>query len=211
MASRYVKGDQLGEGTWGNVFKATRRSDGLVVAIKRIKPMDPMFGINFTALREIKFLKEVKCSNIVDVRLILSHSPPHLIANCGHFPSCSRLPIFSLRFGFLLILPSHSPPSRLSPFLRYRLLQLKDVFISGGVLHMVMEFCPFDLSHIIQDKTIFLRSFHTKRYLDMILRGIDHLHKNFILHRGERIVRTTFPSASVPRRKKRSLCQERKH
>lgn len=67
MASRYVKGDLLGEGTWGHVYQASRRSDGLVVAVKRIKPMDPLFGINFTALREIKFLKEVHSVNIVDV------------------------------------------------------------------------------------------------------------------------------------------------
>eukprot|EP00981_Chlorochromonas_danica_P013643 scaffold6599_cov166-Ochromonas_danica.AAC.1 len=112
MASRYVKGNLLGEGTWGHVYQASRRSDGLVVAVKRIKPMDARFGINFTALREIKFLKEVKQENIVD---------------------------------------------------------LKDVFISGGVLHMVMEFCPFDLLQVIQDKTIYLRSNHSKCYLKMIL------------------------------------------
>eukprot|EP01039_Chlorochromonas_danica_P003863 gene3864-4220_t len=126
MASRYVKGNLLGEGTWGHVYQASRRSDGLVVAVKRIKPMDARFGINFTALREIKFLKEVKQENIVD---------------------------------------------------------LKDVFISGGVLHMVMEFCPFDLLQVIQDKTIYLRSNHSKCYLKMILLGIEHLHKNYILHR----------------------------
>ncbi len=67
MASKYIKGDQLGEGTWGHVYQASRRSDGLVVAVKRIKPMDPLLGINFTALREIKFLKELKSPNIVDV------------------------------------------------------------------------------------------------------------------------------------------------
>lgn len=50
---------------------------------------------------------------------------------------------------------------------------------------MVMEFCPYDLLQIIQDKTIFLRSFHCKCYLKMILQGIDHLHKNYILHRGQ--------------------------
>jgi cyclin-dependent kinase 7 len=67
MASKYLQGRKLGEGTWGTVFEATRRSDGIQVAIKRIKPMEPELGMNFTALREVKFLKELKCVNVVDV------------------------------------------------------------------------------------------------------------------------------------------------
>ena len=67
MASKYTTGKFLGEGTWGSVYEAFRRSDGLQVAIKRIKPMDPALGVNFTALREIKYLRELKHTNVVDV------------------------------------------------------------------------------------------------------------------------------------------------
>ena len=68
MSSKYLKGVQLGEGTWGNVFEAERRSDSLKVAIKRIKPMYVHLGMNFTALREIKYLRYIKGTNIIDVR-----------------------------------------------------------------------------------------------------------------------------------------------
>lgn len=67
MADGYVRGIALGEGTWGLVYEATRRADGRRVAIKRIKPMEPQFGINFTALREIKHLQELHSVNIVNV------------------------------------------------------------------------------------------------------------------------------------------------
>lgn len=74
--SNYSKGALLGEGTWGHVFEATRRSDGAKVAIKRIKPINKVVdahlpqGINFTALREIKYMKEMKgCINIVEVKM----------------------------------------------------------------------------------------------------------------------------------------------
>jgi cyclin-dependent kinase 7 len=60
-------GKFLGEGTWGSVYEASRRSDGLRVAIKRIKPGDPKLGMNFTALREIKYLRELRHTNVVDV------------------------------------------------------------------------------------------------------------------------------------------------
>ena len=77
--SNYSKGALLGEGTWGHVFEATRRSDGSKVAIKRIKPINKVVdahlpqGINFTALREIKYMKEMKgCINIVEVKVSLT-------------------------------------------------------------------------------------------------------------------------------------------
>jgi serine/threonine protein kinase len=67
ISSKYLKGELLGEGTWGSVFSAERRSDSLKVAIKRIKPMYVHLGMNFTALREIKYLKYIKGENIIDV------------------------------------------------------------------------------------------------------------------------------------------------
>lgn len=67
LSSKYLKGELLGEGTWGSVFSAERRSDSVKVAIKRIKPMYVHLGVNFTALREIKYLRYIKGENVVDV------------------------------------------------------------------------------------------------------------------------------------------------
>jgi serine/threonine protein kinase len=74
VSSKYLKGELLGEGTWGSVFAAERRTDSVKVAIKRIKPMYVHLGMNFTALREIKYLKYIKGENIIDVR-----SLPHFL------------------------------------------------------------------------------------------------------------------------------------
>lgn len=80
MATKFAKGKLLGEGTWGLVFEAERKIDGMKVAIKRIKPNDAKnahLGLNFTALREIKFLKEMKSKYIVEVSHIsFPFSPP---------------------------------------------------------------------------------------------------------------------------------------
>eukprot|EP01032_Pedospumella_encystans_P023077 gene23077-26133_t len=126
LSSKYLKGELLGEGTWGSVFSAERRTDSTRVAIKRIKPMYVHLGVNFTALREIKYLRYIKGPNIID---------------------------------------------------------LQDVFISDGVLHLVLEFCPYDLEKLIRDKTIFLQTPHVKSYMQMMLRGIECCHKNYVLHR----------------------------
>ncbi len=71
---KYRREKLLGEGTWGHVFLARRQIDNLQVAVKRIKPKDAHLGLNFTGLREIRFLKVVKSVNIVDVSTIHAHN-----------------------------------------------------------------------------------------------------------------------------------------
>jgi cyclin-dependent kinase 7 len=63
-------------------------------------------------------------------------------------------------------------------------LQLIEVFFSGNVLHLVLEYCPYDLERIIRDKTIVLTAAAIKCYMSMILKGIEVCHKHFVLHRG---------------------------
>lgn len=67
VADRYLKRELLGEGTYGVVFKAIDTKTGKVVAIKKIRLGKYKEGVNFTALREIKLLKELKDPNIIEL------------------------------------------------------------------------------------------------------------------------------------------------
>jgi cyclin-dependent kinase 7 len=49
---------------------------------------------------------------------------------------------------------------------------------------MVLELCPTDLGKIIKDKDILIKEEHCKAYMLMLLKGMEHLHDRFILHRG---------------------------
>ncbi|CAM9885181.1 unnamed protein product [Chrysoparadoxa australica] len=72
----YERGSKLGEGAWGVVTEATQKSTGRRVAIKKIGMGKFRDGVNFTALREIKFLQEIKHENIielVDVFVVYDH------------------------------------------------------------------------------------------------------------------------------------------
>jgi serine/threonine protein kinase len=72
MAHKYIRGNLLGEGTWGKVYEASDRNDKTqMFAIKMIKQMDKNFGLNFTALREIKHLQVLKSVNIIKVMLTI--------------------------------------------------------------------------------------------------------------------------------------------
>ncbi|GAV66483.1 Pkinase domain-containing protein [Cephalotus follicularis] len=67
VADRYLKGEVLGEGTYGVVYKAIDSKTGQTVAIKKIRLGKQKEGVNFTALREIKLLKELKDPNIIEL------------------------------------------------------------------------------------------------------------------------------------------------
>ncbi|XVE56899.1 hypothetical protein DITRI_Ditri04bG0047600 [Diplodiscus trichospermus] len=67
MADRYLKREVLGEGTYGVVYKAIDTKTGQTVAIKKFWLGKQKEGMNFTALREIKLLKELKDPNIIEL------------------------------------------------------------------------------------------------------------------------------------------------
>ncbi|KAG6589624.1 Cyclin-dependent kinase D-1, partial [Cucurbita argyrosperma subsp. sororia] len=67
VADRYLKREVLGEGTYGVVYKAIDTQTGQTVAIKKIRLGKQKEGVNFTALREIKLLKELKYPNIIEL------------------------------------------------------------------------------------------------------------------------------------------------
>ena len=55
----------LGQGTWGVVHMAEQKKTGRIVAVKKIKSERPELGVNFTAVREIKLLREFKHPNVI--------------------------------------------------------------------------------------------------------------------------------------------------
>lgn len=68
---------KVGSGTYGDVFRATSKDTGLVVALKKIKMTQDQEtdGFPITALREIKLLKQLKHKNVVDLMEIVMNSP----------------------------------------------------------------------------------------------------------------------------------------
>lgn len=65
----YEKLNQLGEGTYGVVYRARDRQTSRVVALKqvRVSAEERQNGVPVTALREISILRSLKHNNIIDV------------------------------------------------------------------------------------------------------------------------------------------------
>eukprot|EP01103_Thecamoeba_quadrilineata_P019317 TRINITY_DN7769_c0_g1_i1.p1 TRINITY_DN7769_c0_g1~~TRINITY_DN7769_c0_g1_i1.p1 ORF type:complete len:360 (+),score=60.95 TRINITY_DN7769_c0_g1_i1:62-1081(+) len=63
------------------------------------------------------------------------------------------------------------------------IIKLVDVFSYNSNIYLVFDFMVTDLEQIIKDKNILLSPADIKSYMKMMLLGIEHCHKNWILHR----------------------------
>lgn len=71
--NNYRKEKKIGEGTYAVVYEGVQISTGRKVAIKKIKLGDFKDGIHMTAIREIKFLQELKHPNIIELIDVFSN------------------------------------------------------------------------------------------------------------------------------------------
>jgi len=61
----YDKLEQIGEGTYGVVYKALDKQTGKFVALKKVRMESSAEGVPSTAMREISLLKEITHENVV--------------------------------------------------------------------------------------------------------------------------------------------------
>ncbi|GAA5812159.1 hypothetical protein MFLAVUS_005609 [Mucor flavus] len=123
---KYVKDAKVGEGTYAVVYSGRTVTTGRKVAIKKIKMGQFKDGLDLTAIREVKYLQELRHPNVIE---------------------------------------------------------LIDVFSHKTNLNLVLEYLDSDLEQVIKDKSILFMPADIKSWLLMMLRGLDHCHRHFILHR----------------------------
>eukprot|EP00854_Cymbomonas_tetramitiformis_P021700 gene21700-26101_t len=69
MASQvYEKIEQIGEGTYGQVYTARERETNEIVALKKVRMDNEKEGFPITAIREIKILKSLSHKNVVRLK-----------------------------------------------------------------------------------------------------------------------------------------------
>lgn len=73
---------QVGEGTFGKVYKARNQVSGMHVALKRIRMEGEKDGFPVTAMREIKLLQSLKHENVVKLHeMMVSKGKPRICHN----------------------------------------------------------------------------------------------------------------------------------
>jgi cyclin-dependent kinase 7 len=62
-------------------------------------------------------------------------------------------------------------------------LDLMDVFIHKGAIHLVLEYCEFDLESVLKNKSVVILPSDIKAWMYMLLRGLLECHRRFFVHR----------------------------
>jgi CTD kinase subunit alpha len=70
----YAIVNQVGEGTFGKVYKAQNTMTSQFVALKRIRMETEREGFPVTAMREIKLLQSLKHDNVVRLHEMMVHN-----------------------------------------------------------------------------------------------------------------------------------------
>ncbi|KAL6518702.1 Cyclin-dependent kinase C-2 [Orobanche hederae] len=72
----FEKLEQIGEGTYGQVYMAREIDTGEIVALKKIRMDNEREGFPITAIREIKILKKLHHENVIKLKEIVTSTGP---------------------------------------------------------------------------------------------------------------------------------------
>ncbi|KHN26013.1 Cyclin-dependent kinase C-2 [Glycine soja] len=72
----FEKLEQIGEGTYGQVYMAKEIKTGEIVALKKIRMDNEREGFPITAIREIKILKKLHHENVIKLKEIVTDTGP---------------------------------------------------------------------------------------------------------------------------------------
>jgi Protein kinase domain len=78
---------QVGEGTFGKVYKAQNTVTKLHVALKRIRMESEKDGFPVTAMREIKLLQSLRHANVVQLYEMMVSNGENIVPHCKHLTS----------------------------------------------------------------------------------------------------------------------------
>ncbi|KAL1536733.1 Cyclin-dependent kinase C-2 [Salvia divinorum] len=68
----FEKLEQIGEGTYGQVYMAREKRTGEIVALKKIRMDNEKEGFPITVIREIKILKKLQHENVIHLKEIVT-------------------------------------------------------------------------------------------------------------------------------------------
>lgn len=153
-ADKYEKITKIGQGTFGEVFKARLRPKNgsgktadKLVALKKVLMENEKEGFPITALREIKILQLLKHDNVVNLIEICRCKPKNGASRQGQ----------------------QAPgPATLS---------------QKATFYLVFEFCEHDLAGLISNVQVKFSLADIKKVMQQLLEGLYFIHSNKILHR----------------------------
>ncbi|KAJ1422355.1 kinase-like domain-containing protein [Ochromonadaceae sp. CCMP2298] len=156
--------DQVGEGTYGYVYRGTDKRNGNVVALKRLLFHRENAGFPLSAVREIKFLKSLQHKNIILLKDVVSSK------GCEHIEKCLRTDT------------NRTEERGEKPDATESSDHTRNALREWGNLYLVFEYVEHDLGGLIDAKYSFSTR-EVKCIARQLLDVLDYLSEKKILHR----------------------------
>lgn len=165
MEESYEKIKLIGEGTYGQVYKARDRATGELVALKKVRMDGEKEGFPLMALREIKLLKKLNHKNVVKLKEVVTSNETGDAA--GEEIDRAGNPVVAVPRR-----PGGVPRTAEKP------------------IYMVFEYLENDLVGLMQDSGEADRGGRReftgpqiKYYMYQLLEGLAYCHRSNVLHR----------------------------
>ena len=186
---------KIGEGTFGDVYKARCRRTNDIVALKQVKMMHEGFeGFPQTALREINILLSLRHTHVINAREMVvgdtyARSPlhPHLPVHPALHPSACALPSeCALLTTLALSTPPHTHPTSwpcvcacACACVRVRLCSRRRY----DKIFMVMDFQEHDLKQLMGAMRQPFTEAEVKRLMCDLTSALEYCHERWVFHR----------------------------
>ncbi|CAG2110774.1 unnamed protein product [Medioppia subpectinata] len=151
--SKYEKLTKIGQGTFGEVFKAKHRQTRKIVALKKVLMENEKEGFPITALREIKILQLLKHDNVVPLYEICRTQSRSDQTSSGTSAAGGSAAATA------------GPPKYKATF------------------YLVFEFCEHDLAGLLSNVNVKFSMGEIKKVMQQLLNALFFIHSQKILHR----------------------------
>ena len=141
------------------------------MAIKKIGLGKAKEGVNVTALREIKLLKELHGPHIVQLLDVFPHKQNLSLVGCLQVAHMTHDGFFCA--AYLPCTAQTLPANHKHELSEYVCALVGQVF----------EYMQTDLEVVIKDRSLTFSEGDVKAYMQMVLQGINFCHKRWVLHR----------------------------
>jgi serine/threonine protein kinase len=187
---RYIATDQIGEGTYGQVFKAVDRVTGDTVALKKLTRHHETEGFPKTETREIKILAGMRHVNLVLLREIVSSISVAGLAAAAAAAArdASRAPDVGAGGGappassVVAAKATGAPGGALGGAPAAEAAPVEVSFEKLGDIFMVFEYVDYDLAGLLESGYHF-DSKQVRVLIAQLLRVLDALHSASTVHR----------------------------
>ncbi|XP_038601622.1 cyclin-dependent kinase 13 [Tachyglossus aculeatus] len=150
----------IGEGTYGQVYKARDKDTGEMVALKKVRLDNEKEGFPITAIREIKILRQLTHQSIINMKEIVTDKE-------------DALDFKKDKARGLIEGEKKKTGAQENHLIR--------TFI--GAFYLVFEYMDHDLMGLLESGLVHFNENHIKSFMRQLMEGLDYCHKKNFLHR----------------------------